>query len=149
MPVSVTGAFLINYLSSLVRLSLIFFVPVMLGYGLALVWTEGSSMLLVLPSLAAFLLMVTALTYQLQGWLASLMSDPRRRRTVVVVTTMVFVLLVQLPNMINFIALRDIKQQTDPDKALKKAADKDLKAVLEDQKRSSVHARPENRRSRV
>ena len=37
-------------------------------------------------------LMVTALTYQFQGWLASLMSNPRRRRTVIVVSTMVFVL---------------------------------------------------------
>ena len=31
LPVSVNGAFLINYLSSLLRLSLIIFVPVMLG----------------------------------------------------------------------------------------------------------------------
>ena len=93
----------------------------MLGYGLALVWTEGISMLLVLPSLAAFLVMVTALTYQLQGWLASLMSDPRRRRTVVVVTTMVFVLLVQLPNMINFIALRNVKQRDEPGQGFESA----------------------------
>ena len=85
LPVSVNGAFLINYLSSLLRLSLIVFVPVMLGFSLALVWTKGISLLPVLPALAAFLLMVTALTYQFQGWLASLMSNPRRRRTVIVV----------------------------------------------------------------
>ena len=45
--------------------------------------------------------MVTALTYQFQGWLASLMSNPRRRRTVIVATTAVFVLIVQLPNLLN------------------------------------------------
>ncbi len=54
--------------------------------------------------LAAFLLMVTALTYQFQGWLASLMSNPRRRRTVIVATTLVFVLIFQLPNLLNFFA---------------------------------------------
>ena len=75
----------------------------MLGFSLALVWTKGILLLPVLPALAAFLLMVTALTYQLQGWLASLMSNPRRRRTVIVVTTMIFVLVVQLPNLLNFV----------------------------------------------
>jgi ABC-2 type transport system permease protein len=103
LPVSPNGAFLINYFSSLIRLSLIVFGPVMLAYCLALVWTKGTLLLPVLPSLAAFLIMVTALTYQLQGWLASLMSNPRRRRTVVVATTMIFVLVVQLPNLVNFI----------------------------------------------
>ena len=46
LPVSVNGAFLINYLSSLVRLSLIVFGPVMLGFSLALIWSEGISQLL-------------------------------------------------------------------------------------------------------
>lgn len=106
LPVTVTGAFLINYVSSLLRLSLIFFGPIMLGYGLALVYTKGAPMIIPLLSLGALLLMVTALTYQFQGWLASLMSNPRRRRTVVVVTTMVFILVSQIPNMINMSAGR-------------------------------------------
>ena len=101
LPVSVNGAFMINYVSSLLRLSLIVFVPVMFGFGLALVVSRGVLLLSVLPLTAAFLLMVTALTYQFQGWLASLMSNPRRRRTVVVVTTAVFVLVFQLPNLLN------------------------------------------------
>ena len=41
LPVSVNGAFLINYVSSLLRLSLIVFVPVMLGFCLALVVDQG------------------------------------------------------------------------------------------------------------
>ena len=41
LPVSVNGAFLINYLSSLLRLSLIVFVPVMLGFSLALGVDQG------------------------------------------------------------------------------------------------------------
>jgi hypothetical protein len=104
LPVSVNGAFLINYVSSLCRLSLIVFLPVMLGFGLAHVVTKGIFLLPVLPLLAAFLLMVTALTYQLQGWLAALMSNPRRRRTVIVMATVIFVLIVQLPNLINILA---------------------------------------------
>jgi len=104
LPVSVNGAFLINYLSSLCRLSLIVFLPVMLGFSLALVVTKGFFLLPVLPMLAAFLLMITALTYQFQGWLAALMSNPRRRRTVIVAATVIFVLIVQLPNLLNFFA---------------------------------------------
>jgi ABC-2 type transport system permease protein len=118
LPVSVNGAFLINYVSSLMRLSLIVFVPVMLAFSLALVWTKGILMLPVLPALAAFLLMVTALTYQLQGWLALLMSNPRRRRTVIVATTMIFVLGVQLPNLLNLYAPWSTQRRIDRPKTL-------------------------------
>jgi ABC-2 type transport system permease protein len=118
LPVSVNGAFLINYLSSLLRLSLIVFVPVLLGFSLALVWTGGVLLLPVLPALAAFLLMVTALTYQFQGWLASLMSNPRRRRTVIVASTMIFVLLAQLPSLMNWFAPWGAQQQANRSRAL-------------------------------
>jgi hypothetical protein len=104
LPVSLNGAFLINYLSSLLRLSLTLFGPVMLGFALALVSAKGMALLPALPLLAAFLLMITALTYQFQGWLGSLMSNPRRRRTVVVAMTLVFILIFQLPNLLNFLA---------------------------------------------
>ncbi len=112
LPVSPNGAFLINYVSSLLRLSLIIFLPVMLAFALALVVVKGVSMLLVLPLVAAFVLMVTALTYQFQGWLAALMSNPRRRRTVIMVTTLTFVLIVQLPQLLNF--LRPWRPPADP-----------------------------------
>lgn len=101
LPVSVSGAFVINYVSSLLRLSLIAFVPIMFGFGLALVFSRGLSLLGVLPLSVAFLLMVTALTYQFQGWLAALVSNPRRRRTVVVAATAIFVLVFQSPNLLS------------------------------------------------
>ena len=104
LPVSANGAFLINYLSSLIRLSLLVFGPVMLGFCVALVIVKGLYLLPALPLVAAFLLMISALTYQFQGWLGSLMSNPRRRRTVVVVTTATFVLIAQLPNLLNLYA---------------------------------------------
>ncbi|MDR3638565.1 MAG: ABC transporter permease [Isosphaeraceae bacterium] len=118
LPVSVNSAFLINYISSLLRLSLIVFVPVMLAYALALVVAKGASMLPVLLLLAAFLLMITALTYQFQGWLGSLMTNPRRRRTVVVVTTMLFVLVFQLPNLVNIYTPRWAQQKVAQSKQL-------------------------------
>ena len=86
LPVSPAGAFLINYLSSLFSLTLIVFVPAMIGLiARAGRSPMGPAMLLALPLLAAFVLAVTAVTYQFQGWLASLMTNPRRRRTVIVV----------------------------------------------------------------
>lgn len=104
LPVSIKEAFLINYASSLLRLSLIVFVPVMLGFALAMAAVKGPLLLSVVPLVLAFLLMVTGLTYQFQGWLASLMSNPRRRRAVVVAATGIFVVAFQLPNLINVAA---------------------------------------------
>jgi hypothetical protein len=50
--------------------------------------------------LIAFLLMITALTNQFQGWLASIMVNKRRRRTVVMGLTFGIVLIAQLPNLV-------------------------------------------------
>jgi ABC-2 type transport system permease protein len=101
LPVSLGGVFLINYLSSLASVNLLLFVPLMVGLSLGLVFSRGPEMLLLLPLVAAFLLMVTAVTYQFQGWLASLMANPRRRRTVMVLVTIVFVVICQLPQLVN------------------------------------------------
>ena len=65
------------------------FVPVLFGLSLGLVFSRGLLLLPVLPLTAALLFMVTALTYQYQGWLASLMGNPRRRRTMAVATGVV------------------------------------------------------------
>jgi len=101
LPVSLRGAFLINYVSSLFSVPLMVFLPGMLALSLGLAIARGPLLLLVLPLVAAFLLMVTALTYQFQGWLASLMANKRRRRTVIVLVTAAFILLCQLPNLVN------------------------------------------------
>ncbi|MHC5543446.1 hypothetical protein ACYOEI_34925 [Singulisphaera rosea] len=107
LPVPANWAFLINYLSSLARLSLITFVPIMLGYSLALIQVKGLALIPALPALVAFLLMVTALTYQFQGWLGSLISNPRRRRTIITIATLVFVMIFQLPNFLNMFVFAD------------------------------------------
>ncbi len=102
LPVSLRGVFLINYLSSLFSFTMLLFLPSMVALALGLTAARGPAGLLALPALAAFLLMVTALTYQFQGWLASLMVNKRRRRTVIVLVTGAFILLCQMPNMVNF-----------------------------------------------
>ncbi|HWB09762.1 MAG TPA: hypothetical protein VG826_11070 [Pirellulales bacterium] len=104
LPVSLEGAFVINYLSSLFSLTTVLFVPILCGLALGLAFSKGVLLLVALPLLAAFLLMVTALSYQFQGWVASLMGNPRRRRTVIVAATALFILVAQLPNLLNFFA---------------------------------------------
>jgi hypothetical protein len=101
LPVALSSAFLINYLVSLVSPCLVIFLPVMIGLTVGLAVGRGPAMLGVLPLVTAFVLMVTALTYQFQGWLAALMVNKRRRRTVVVVATMAIILIAQLPQLIN------------------------------------------------
>jgi hypothetical protein len=101
LPVSLSSAFVINYLSSLFSLTLLIFVPGLLGLTLGQAFSRGPLMLLVLPLLAAFLLMITALTHQFRGWLASLMVNKRRRRTIAFLLGAFFLLLSQSVNLIN------------------------------------------------
>ncbi|HEY5312808.1 MAG TPA: hypothetical protein VIK18_09820, partial [Pirellulales bacterium] len=117
LPVSLGSAFVINYLSSLLNLTLLVFVPAALGLSLGLAAARGPAMLLLVPLLVAFLLMVTALTHQLQGWLASLMVNQRRRRTILALVTVSFVLLAQLPNLFNMFS------HSGPDQQITRLAD--------------------------
>ncbi|HEX4590577.1 MAG TPA: hypothetical protein VH120_11640, partial [Gemmataceae bacterium] len=113
LPVSLSSAFAINYFASFVRVSMIFFLPAMLGLSLGLLFSRGPSMLLLFPLLAAFVLALTAVTYQFQGWLAALMSNPRRRRTVIVIATATIILLAQLPNILNLLHSRPTPDQRE------------------------------------
>lgn len=100
LPISLRGAFFINYLSSLVTLTMGFFLPCVAG----LLFGQGCSqpwLFLAFPLVLTFVFALTALTYQFQGWLALLMANPRRRRTIIVGVTASFVLLAQLPNLLN------------------------------------------------
>ena len=101
LPTSLTEVFLLNFLSSLVSLATLTFVPPMLGLAIAAALTKGPASLVLFPLLAAFVLMVCAATYQFRGWLATLMSNKRRQRTVMVVVTCVFIVVVQAPQLIN------------------------------------------------
>ena len=102
LPVSPSGAFLINYLGSSLGLSLILFLPAMVGLSLGLTLSRGFSMLLLFPLVAVFFLMITAVTYQFRGWLAGMMANPRRRRTIIAIVSLAFILVFQIPNILNF-----------------------------------------------
>lgn len=99
LPVSPGGAFLINYVGSSFSLSVVLFLPAMIGLSAGLTLSVGPVMLLQFPLVAAFFLMVTAVTYQFRGWLASMMANPRRRRTIVAVVTVAFITAFQIPTL--------------------------------------------------
>lgn len=101
LPVSLSGAFLINYTASWAKLTMIVYAPALFGLLIGQTFAHGVVMLLGFPLVLAFLFAVTSLTYQFQGWLASLMANPRRRRTVIVFVTLGFILLMQGPNIVN------------------------------------------------
>lgn len=100
LPISLAGAFFLNYASSLVSLAVLLFLPGMLGLALASALQFGGKSLVMFPLLASFMLMVTAISYQLRGWLARLMENKRKRGTVIAIVTMGFVLVAQAPNLI-------------------------------------------------
>ena len=84
LPVSLRDVFLLNYLASHFSLSLALSVPAMLGLTIGLALGRGATMLLLLPPLLGFFFMITAWTYCLRSWLATLMINKRRRRAIVV-----------------------------------------------------------------
>jgi ABC-2 type transport system permease protein len=153
LPVSLSGVFVLNYFTSLFSINLFLFVPTMVGFSLGLSFAIGPIMLLLLPLVAAFLLMVSALSYQFQGWLASLMVDKRRRRTVIFLVTLAFILIFQLPNLINIYRPWEGKQDEIKEQIAKERAELDraLNAkeitVAEHQKRNAEAQRERAKRS--
>jgi hypothetical protein len=99
LPVALGQMFIVNYLVSHFALSIIIVVPVMLGLGIGLVIARGPEMVLLIPLALSMVFMITAWTYCLRGWLAAMMTNPRRRRTVIMCITFTFILLSQGPNL--------------------------------------------------
>jgi hypothetical protein len=99
LPVALGQMFLINYLASHFAFSLMVSVPLMTGLGLGLAFRRGPEMILLIPLAWSMVVMVTAWTYCLRGWLATLMGNPRRRRAVIMFISLGFVVLAQGPNL--------------------------------------------------
>jgi ABC-2 type transport system permease protein len=99
LPVALGQMFVVNYLVSHFTLSIILVVPIMLGLGIGLVIARGAEMILLIPLALSMVFMVTAWTYCLRGWLAAMMTNPRRRRTIIMCISLAFVLLSQGPNL--------------------------------------------------
>ena len=120
-PISPSSAFLVNYLSSLVCLALILFLPAMVGLAIASVIALGPWMLVTLPLLAGFVLLVTAVTYQFRGWLATLIVNKRRRRTILATIPFVIIVGTQLPNLFNLGFQQNLRNRANEiDAALQK-----------------------------
>jgi hypothetical protein len=99
LPVALGQMFTVNYIVSHFTLSIVVLVPIMLGLGIGLVFAHGPEMILLIPLALSMVFMVTAWTYCLRGWLATMMSNPRRRRTVIMCISLAFVLIAQGPNL--------------------------------------------------
>jgi len=100
LPVSLRDIFLVNYVASHLTLSIILFLPAMLGLSLGLIFGKQWSMVCMFPLVLGLIFMVTAWTYCLRGWLAALMVNKRRRRAIIAGITFTLVLLSQLPNLL-------------------------------------------------
>ena len=101
MPISPSSAFFLNFLGSQLRVSLIIFIGVMFGLAAASVAVLGVAHLVLFPPILGLAALVTCVTHQFQSWLGRLFANKRRRGTVVAVAVLVFVLLVNLPALLN------------------------------------------------
>lgn len=99
LPAGLGQLFVINFLVSHFTLSVIITVPAMLGIGLGLAFARSFEMILVIPLAIGMVFMICAWTYCFRGWLAQLMTNPRRRRTVIMCLTFSLILIGQGPNL--------------------------------------------------
>jgi ABC-2 type transport system permease protein len=99
LPVALGQMFVINYIASHLAVSIVIVLPAMMGLALGLTISRGPDMLLLMPLALGLIFMITAWTYCLRGWLAALMSNPRRRRNVTMVIVVAFIVLGQTPNL--------------------------------------------------
>lgn len=99
LPVALGQMFVLNYVASHLALSIILMVPAMTGLALGLAFSRGPAMLLLLPLAWSMVFMISSWTYCLRGWLAAMMSNPRRRRAIIMGITLAFILVFQLPNL--------------------------------------------------
>jgi len=115
LPISLKDIFLVNYLASHLTLSIILFLPAMLGLSFGLLLGRSWIMFLMVPLVLGFIFMITAWTYCLRGWLVTLMVNKRRRRAIIAGVTFAFILVFQLPNLLGNI-LHDHNRPSDSDK---------------------------------
>lgn len=97
LPVSPSQAFVVNYLASLG--TPVFFMTAggCLGLVLGSVFSIGLISILFLVPIAAFLFAMTAATYWVQGWLATLMANPRTKQLVLVLLPIFIIAATQIP----------------------------------------------------
>jgi hypothetical protein len=160
LPMTLRTAFVMNYLTTFLSLNVICILPCAIGLSLASAYSHGPQMLLTIPLVLAFIVMMTAFTYWIQGWIASLASNKRRQRSVIAAFTTFFIIICFLPSVIiqysvhsssqarrashtEQIKLREELKQSDMPKvdqqrALQVATDKMKKRLEEDSAKTAV-----------
>lgn len=113
LPISLRDIFLVNYIASHMTISIILFLPLVLGLSLGLMLGGQWLMIWMFPLVLSLVFMITAWTYCLRGWLAALMVNKRKRRAIIAVVTFSFIVLVQLPNIISNLAHDRKKHRPD------------------------------------
>jgi len=91
LPITFHGAFLLNYLSTFVNLTLLSVAPMMIGMAIAMPIAKGWPSAIAIPLTLSFLFMVTALTYQFRNWLAEKMKNKRTKGILVAVLPLLFI----------------------------------------------------------
>jgi len=122
LPVALGQLFVVNYLVSHFALSIIVALPAMMGLAIGLALARGPLLLLLVPLALSMVFMITAWTYCLRGWLAGMMTNPRRRRTVIMAITFTFILLGQGPNLYFNVLNRHSHQQSPADRESQRTA---------------------------
>jgi ABC-2 type transport system permease protein len=100
LPITLSRAFALNYLTSLMGFTMAAFLPATLGLSIGLAVDRGPSMMLLAPLSLGLLFMVTAWTYLFQGSLAMWVQNPRRRRVLVTAIALSVALCGQVPNLV-------------------------------------------------
>ena len=97
LPVSPSQAFVVNYLASLGTPVFLMTAGGFLGLVLGSVFSIGIKATLFLIPITAFLFAMTAATYWVQGWLATLMTNPRTKQLVLVLLPIFIIAATQIP----------------------------------------------------
>ena len=111
LPVSFSQAFAINYLSSLMSMTFVSLCTFCVGFILGSCLSIGPIALMFFVPFTVFAVAITALTYQLQGWLAAIMSNPRRRQMVMILVPLCIIVVTQIPAMFATRFARNESQQ--------------------------------------
>ncbi|MFC1759373.1 hypothetical protein ACFL2H_11510 [Planctomycetota bacterium] len=150
LPVGGRSIFLLNFASSFVCVTMLVFLPLMLGLAIAHVIVFGPTMLLLFPLLGSLLLLLTSATYQLRGWLALMMEDKRRAKNIAVLSVLVIIGLSQLPQAFSIYSRQSRSHRHDDDRAVIEAID-DFNAgkITNEELNATVDAQTKQKKDRT
>ncbi len=94
LPLTMGGAFSLNYLSSLASLNMLMLAPIVIGLAIAMPIAKGWHCFIAIPLSVSFLFMVTALMFQLRGWFAGLAKNKRTKGWLMIVVPFALVALI-------------------------------------------------------